>query len=104
MEFGNMFVILHQIRRGEVLKSTSKAIADELDSCITILWNATKPTTHQIERGLRFADETMRNIELATGQTCSVPLTRQQLPTTFELGCFDVPNNTIRKILVRGAE
>jgi hypothetical protein len=102
MDFGNMFVILHQVRRGDVLKTQLGTLDDELDSCITILWNATKPDVRQVECGLAFADETVRNIELATGRTCSIPLTRQQLPTTFGLGWFDVASNTMRKVLVQG--
>lgn len=102
-DFGTVWLVFHQVPRGEILQCVNDLTANIFDDCITILWASNEPPhPEQIEAGLSFADDVVRKLETLNGRPCPIPLTRNQLTDNFELACHIPSQNKVEKTLVAG--
>ncbi len=102
-DFGTVWLVFHQVERGEVLQCANEATSKLYDDCITILWaSSDDPSAEQIEAGLNFADDVVRKLETLNGVPCPIPLKRNQLTNDFELACHIPSEDVVEKILIVG--
>ena len=89
LDFATVWLVFHQVTRGEVVRCESEFVSEIYDDCITVLWAATEPpNTDQISQCLDFVDDIIRKIEIFNGIPCPIPLTPNQITRTFELGIY----------------